>query len=434
VDHPSSKLHVNEGREALSTSGRENVPLPDCTIRHGAGRVFHQQFSVTFETPIVFSRNAFSVENTLVRDVLARREAAKRHRLAIFVDEGVGAAWPEIHGTIRSYAASHQASMEIVGDIVNVPGGERCKSGDSHVEEILRALHDRRIDRHSFAIAVGGGAVLDLVGYAAAIFHRGVRHVRFPTTVLAQGDSGIGVKNAVNAFHQKNLTGTFAPPWAVINDGAFIDRLPPSGKRDGMSEAVKVALIRDRTFFEWIENNAESLAVFDPKRLDELIERSAVLHMRQIAQGGDPFETGSSRPLDFGHWSAHKLEMLTGHAVSHGHAVAIGIALDARYSVLAGLLPAGEEDRVSRTLCALGFDLWHQGLRERGPSGRLAITDGLREFQEHLGGELTVTLLRGMGDGVDVHAMDHSLIEQAVNWLDQRHRQEKRNAARLASR
>jgi 3-dehydroquinate synthase len=225
------------------------------------------------------------------------------------------------------------------------------------------------------------------------------------------------------------LIGTFSPPWAVINDGSFIDRLPPSGKRDGMSEAVKVALIRDRTFFEWLEANAVLLAAFDPIRVDELIKQSAVLHLRQITQGGDPFETGSSRPLDFGHWSAHKLEMLTGHAVSHGQAVAIGIALDARYSVLAGLLSAGEDFRIYRTLSALGFDLWHEALRERGSVGQLAITDGLREFQEHLGGELNITLLRRVGEGVDVHAMDHSLIERAVDWLSERHEQEKADAA-----
>jgi 3-dehydroquinate synthase len=395
----------------------------------GSGYVFQQQLRVTFETPVIFSRNALAPENPRLRDVLSHREPAKRHRLAMFVDDGVGFAWPEITGMIHSYAASHEASMEIIGDIVIVPGGERCKTDGSYVEEILRALHERHIDRHSFAVAIGGGAVLDLVGYAAAIFHRGVRHIRFPTTVLAQGDSGIGVKNAVNAFRQKNLIGTFAPPWAVIIDGAFIDRLPPSGKRDGMSEAVKVALIRDRAFFEWIESHAPSLAVFDQGRLDELIERSAILHLRQITRGGDPFETGSSRPLDFGHWSAHKLEMMTGHAVSHGHAVAIGIALDARYSVLAGLLPAGQDERVCRTLSALGFDLWNDGLRERGPRGDLAITDGLREFQEHLGGELTVTLLRSVGEGIDVHALDHALIERAVNWLDQRRAREKGHAA-----
>ena len=108
-----------------------------------------------------------------------------------------------------------------------------------------------------------------------------------------------------------------------------------------MAEAVKVALIRDGAFFEWLEEKAEALALFTSEPLDRLIRHCAVLHMRQIAHGGDPFERGSVRPLDFGHWAAHKLEALSHYELRHGEAVAIGIALDTRYSVLAGLLPRG---------------------------------------------------------------------------------------------
>ena len=220
---------------------------------------------------------------------------------------------------------------------------------------MLRDLAPRSIDRQSFALAVGGGAVLDAVGFAAAIFHRGVRHIRCPTTVLAQADSGVGVKNAINAFGLKNLLGTFAPPFAVINDSAFLDKLPARDKRAGIAEAVKVALIRDADFFTWLEAEAEALARFAPNVLDTLVRRCALLHMRQIAHGGDPFEMGSARPLDYGHWAAHKLEMLTRNALRHGEAVAIGIALDARYSVLAGLLPEGEELRIAQAAGTAGF-------------------------------------------------------------------------------
>ena len=144
------------------------------------------------------------------------------------------------------------------------------------------------------------------------------------------------MKNAINAFGFKNLLGTFAPPFAVINDFAFLDILPEREKRGGMAEAVKVALIRDADFFAWLEREADALARFQPNALDTLVQRCARRHMHQIAHGGDPFETGSARPLDYGHWSAHKLEGLTRHALRHGEAVAIGVALDARYSVLAG--------------------------------------------------------------------------------------------------
>jgi 3-dehydroquinate synthase len=147
------------------------------------------------------------------------------------------------------------------------------------------------------------------------------------------------------------------------------------------------------------------------------VRRCGMLHLRQITHGGDPFETGSARPLDYGHWSAHKLEMLTRNALRHGEAVAIGIALDTRYSVLAGLLPDGEDRRVVRLLEKLGFRLWDDALDLRDEKRRRRVLAGLADFQEHLGGELTVTLLEGIGRGLEVHAMDEKLIEQAIRWL-----------------
>jgi 3-dehydroquinate synthase len=238
--------------------------------------------------------------------------------------------------------------------------------------------------------------------------------------VLAQDDSGVGVKNAINAFGFKNLLGTFAPPFAVINDSAFLGTLSDRDRRGGLAEGVKVALIRDADFFRWLESACEALAHFEPRSLDELVRRCAGLHMHQIAHGGDPFETGSARPLDFGHWSAHKLEALTRHDLRHGEAVAIGIALDTRYSVLCGLLPEEDGDRVHRLLAGLGFRLWHDALELREDSGRRRVLAGLAEFQEHLGGELTVTLIEGLGRGVEVHEMNEAVVEHALQWLKAR--------------
>src|SRR5215471_1052957 len=374
---------------------------------------FAQTFSIRYDYPVHFTRDLFDPRNPCLGQVLMPAPLARPRRLAVFIDEGVTLAWPQLAGRIADYAAAHAAAMELVGDIVVIPGGEAIKNQHDCVEAILRDLSARHIDRQSYALAIGGGAVLDAVGFAAAIFHRGVRHIRCPTTVLAQSDSGVGVKNAINAFGLKNLLGTFAPPFAVINDQTFLDVLPARDKRAGMAEAVKVALIRDGAFFDWIEREAAVLAAFEPNALKTLVRRCARLHMRQIACGGDPFESGSARPLDFGHWSAHKLETLTHHTLRHGEAVAIGIALDSRYSVLAGLLPEGEDTHIVRLLEALDL---------RDGSGRRRIIAGIGDFQEHLGGELPVTLLAAIGHGVEVHAMDEELIERAIGWLKRRDR------------
>lgn len=348
--------------------------------------------------------------------MIADRAAGARNLMAFVVDEGVMREMPDLKRRIATYLDAWP-SLVLAGPIVTIAGGEAAKNDPALVVELQQRFVDYGLDRHSYVVCIGGGAALDLVGYAAATTHRGIRHIRVPTTVLAQNDSGVGVKNGINAFGMKNMLGTFAPPYAVINDSVFIDILPGRDKRAGMAEAVKVALIRDRSFFEWLEDKAEALALFASEPLDKLIRHCALLHMRQIAHGGDPFERGSVRPLDFGHWAAHKMEVLSDYELRHGEAVAIGIALDTRYSVLAGLLPAGEDVRVFRLLERLGFSLWHDACDLRDDARQRLLLKGLEEFREHLGGNLTITLLSELGTGVEVHTMDQKLIGEALDWL-----------------
>ena len=378
-----------------------------------------QRFSVPYDYPVAFTRGLFRPDNPLFADMLSRREADKRHRVIFYVDGGIAKARPGLLDQIRAYAEFHGDRMDLL-DIVPVPGGEKIKTELTWIEEIQDTVHRRGIDRHSYVVAIGGGAVLDAVGLAAATAHRGVRHIRVPTTVLSQNDSGVGVKNAVNLKGYKNFIGTFAPPWAVLNDFDYLDDLPPRERIAGLSEAVKVALIRDREFYEWLEANADALITFDRAAEEFMIRRSAELHMRQIAHGGDPFEMGSARPLDFGHWAAHKLEALTHNHVRHGEAVAIGIALDTRYSVLTGLLPEGADERVAALLEHLGLRIFHPALLRAGDDGRPLILKGLDEFREHLGGELTITLLKDLGVGHEVHEMDAEKVLEAMHWLRDR--------------
>jgi 3-dehydroquinate synthase len=376
-----------------------------------------QRFAVTYEYPVHFTEHALAPDNPILADCISGKEPSRRHRVVFVIDDGVAAAAPAILDDIRAYAARHAATIELAATPRLISGGERAKNDPSLVETLQRELVELRIDRHAFIIAIGGGAVLDLAGFVAATLHRGIRHIRMPTTVLAQDDSGVGVKNGVNAFGIKNLVGCFAPPFAVINDFAFLERLDPRDRIAGMAEAVKVALIRDAGFFAWIEAEADALAVGAAKPLRHLIRRCAELHMRQIAHGGDPFEMGSARPLDYGHWAAHKLEALTEHALRHGEAVSIGMALDARYAVAIGLLEAGAETRICRLLQRLGLPIFDAALSRRLPDGELAVLAGLREFREHLGGELTITLLERIGRGVEVHSMDEAAIAEAIRWL-----------------
>ncbi|MFN9024802.1 MAG: 3-dehydroquinate synthase, partial [Akkermansiaceae bacterium] len=271
--------------------------------------------------------------------------------------------------------------------------------------------------RHSYVIAIGGGAFLDAVGYAVATAHRGLRLVRFPTTTLSQDDSGVGVKNAINAFGKKNWIGTFSVPFAVINDFKLLESQDPESSISGLIEAIKVALVKDGEFFQWIEANVTALSHLEREPFEECIKRSALLHARHIALGGDPFETGSSRPLDFGHWAAHKMEALTNYELSHAEAVAVGLALDTMYSQKIGFLSEENAERIINVLINLGLKTYHPALDWADAKGNRRVLAGLDEFREHLGGELTVLLLSDLGKGVDVHEFNTTILEQSIEQL-----------------
>ena len=392
-----------------------------------------QSFTVRFEFPVVFTENLLHLTNPVFRESLARSaEPNKRHRFVAFVDGGLAHARPTLGDEIAAYAAEHAEAMEMVGGIVVTPPGEAAKNDLALVRRYQAILMDRKIDRHSYVVAFGGGAVLDAIGFVAATCHRGVRMIRVPTTTLAQNDAGVGVKNGVNLFASKNFMGSFAPPAAVLNDVAMLDTLNERDKRAGLAEAIKVALIRSPDFFEWIEAHVDELRRFERRTMADQIRRCAELHMAHISRGGDPFERGSARPLDFGHWSAHKLETLTNHQLRHGEAVAIGIALDTIYSVGIGLLSAEKGERVLNALESVGFDLWTDALEWTEASGKLCILGGLSDFQEHLGGELTITVLRDLGVGREVHHMNDQEIISAIEQLKaRREREHKRSWAEV---
>jgi 3-dehydroquinate synthase len=376
-----------------------------------------QRVTVPFEYPVTFTRDAFAGLNPALLDALTRKEPARLHRALVVVDRGVAEAQPQLVGRITAHFAAHADRVSLAAPPVVIVGGEEVKTAPEHLTRMLQLMHDLRLDRHAFVIVVGGGAVLDMVGYAAAITHRGVRVVRLPTTVLSQADSGVGVKNGVNAFGKKNYLGTFAPPYAVINDEQLLESLSARDRISGMAEAVKVALVRDAQFFTWLGRRADALRRGDDAAdLRHLVRTSAELHLNHIATSGDPFELGSARPLDFGHWAAHKLETLTAHRLRHGEAVAIGMALDALYSASAALADASLAAEVIDTLERLGFELWDDELENP------ELFDGIDEFREHLGGELTVTLLESAGRGLEVHELRRDLVEHARDALRTRAR------------
>ena len=372
------------------------------------------RFEVPFEFQVFFTEGVFDPDNDLLREVL-RSGHERRERLLVVIDESVTAAMPKLTDELTAYVAG--TNVDLVCPPVVFAGGEALKNQAAAVSDLHGLIERHKLSRHSFVAAIGGGALLDVVGFAAATAHRGVRHIRFPTTTLSQADGGVGVKNAINAFGKKNFIGAFAPPFAVINDSRFLETLPRSAKAAGYIEAVKVGLIRDADFFFEIEKMVEALNRFEPAAMQRVIRRCAELHVKHIAESGDPFERGSARPLDFGHWAAHKLEQLSSFRLSHGEAVAIGIALDVVYSREAGYLDNADAERILALMHQLGFPAFASEMLQVD-----ALLVGLDEFREHLGGELTITLLKGIGSGFEVHEISRASVGRAIEKLREHHR------------
>ena len=362
-------------------------------------------------------------------------------RCVAFVDSGVAQSWPNLqHQLADAFAAlqttplksapntahaetnpqlQHSAVAETaatlppsLAHVETIPGGEACKDGLKFAERVAKICFDHGVNRHGAVIAIGGGAVLDAVGFGAAIAHRGVRMIRIPTTTLAQDDSAMGVKCGVNMYGQKNALGCFTSPWAILCDEHFLSTLPIEHFLGGFSEVVKIALLKDAPLFEQLEICASNILVRDMKVATPILRRSAWLHREHILNGGDPFEVGSARPLDHGHWSAHRLEVLSQFAVPHGQAVSIGIALDACLAVEMRLLDASVAKRILRLLQSLQLPIWHPILEADNQ-----LFAGLEQFRQHLGGNFAIPLLNAIGSSREVTRISAEDLRKSIITL-----------------
>lgn len=379
--------------------------------------VYEQSFIVPFDYPVHFAHGAFAPESDLLASVLDRRGGERPHKLMVVIDDGVAAAHPGLAADIESNVRRRQDLVRLVDAPQVVAGGEHAKNGWGGVRRIMESLGRRHMCRQSAVLAIGGGSLLDMVGFGVSLVHRGLRMVRAPSTVLSQCDGGVGVKTAMNEHDAKNYAGTFAPPFAVINDAMLLPTLPQAHWIGGVAEAFKVAIIGDAGFLADLAAAAPRLRERDLDAMEEVVRRCSILHLKHIREAGDPFEMGSSRPLDFGHWSAHQIELMSGFSIGHGQAVSMGVALDTAYAAQTGLIPEAEARRIVGALVECGLPVWDECMERRDAHGEPELFAGLDRFREHLGGRLTLAMPGPVGKRIEIHDVDRRIMAGAIATL-----------------
>jgi 3-dehydroquinate synthase len=349
-----------------------------------------EEASSAITVPVPLGDRAYDilVGRGLIETAGARIAGLNARAAAIVTDEHVGPL----------YAQALASSLQAHGlrtSVVTLPPGEATKSYAS-LEQVCDAVLEARIERGDLVVALGGGVMGDLAGFAAAVVRRGVRFVQVPTTLLSQVDSSVGGKTGINSRHGKNLVGAFHQPSLVLADTALLDTLPVREMRAGYAEVVKYGLIDDARFFDWCEKNWRGIFSGGPER-DEAVAQSCRAKAAVVVR--DEHENGDRALLNLGHTFGHALERITRYdstRLVHGEGVAIGLTLAFRFSAALGLCPQADAERVEAHLAEVGLPT--RLAHVPGGCGTVdELLDAMAQDKKVKGGALTFILARGIG-------------------------------------
>lgn len=361
-----------------------------------------------------FSKDCLSPQNGDLAELLRSREPFRRQRAVFVVDAGLAAVQPRAVEAAAAYADSHKANIVAACPPIVVEGGETVKSRPEICDWLRARFVGAGLDSQSHVVVIGGGALLDAAGFAAATLRRAPRVTRVPTTLLAQASGALSPRCAVNALGRKDALAAFQAPFGVLLDPKFLSPLPDREKRAGLAEIIRTALCGDADFFHWIADHQKQLANLDKRTLETAARWSARLHW-EAASDADPFDEGRARPLDFGRWAALRLEAEAGGELLHGEALAVGTAVDLLLSVLLTGLPPEAARAALEVVAGCGLPLWHGALGFADADGAPALVSALAEFA--LGGTPSVPLLRGLGRAEPCIAVNAEATAAAIEAL-----------------
>lgn len=336
----------------------------------------------------------------LMAELGARLAPLAQGRTVVITDETVAA----LHG--KTALASLRAAG-VHGRLLTVPPGEGSKSF-AELERVIDRMLAFQLDRRDVVVALGGGVVGDLAGLAAALFMRGIDFVQVPTTLLAQVDSSVGGKTAIDTPRGKNLVGAFHQPRLVLADIDVLGTLPERQLRSGWAEVLKHGLICDAGFLDWLAGAGAGGATGDPAALERAVVRS--VEIKSAIVGEDEREAGRRAVLNLGHTFGHAIEAELGFdetTVTHGEAVALGCALAFRFSAAQRLCPAKDAGRVDAVLAAAGLPT---RLDQAGAFRRSALVKRMAGDKKAEGGRLTLVLARAVGDAFVAKDVDSAAV------------------------
>jgi 3-dehydroquinate synthase len=355
--------------------------------------------SAMITVPVNLAARSYNVliGRDILDDALSQvPELFPRHRTLIVTDENVA----PLH---LSALTGSLDKIGIKADCFILKPGEASKSFDS-LEKLVDAFLEHSLERNETVIALGGGVIGDLVGFAASITKRGINFIQIPTTLLAQIDSSVGGKTGINTRHGKNFVGSFHQPRLVIADQTLLDSLPKREQVAGYAEIIKAAFIGDAQMFERLENY--ETAVFSEPHLSHAIAAAVAFKAKIVAD--DEREQGTRALLNLGHTFAHAFEAEAPRdAVRHGEAVAAGLALAFQYSVHLGVCPDRDAQRVVRHLNTVGLPDGPLALRHSSWSAR-ALVARMRDDKKNQNGQITLVLARGIGSAYIHYATDET--------------------------
>ncbi|MCI5046182.1 MAG: 3-dehydroquinate synthase [Aquisalinus sp.] len=327
----------------------------------------------------------------------------RRDRVVIITDENVGALY-------LAPLSQAFASSGIKVDAITLPPGEQTKSFEQ-LEQLCNALIELKVERNDLIVALGGGVIGDITGFAASILRRGCRFVQIPTTLLAQVDSSVGGKTAINAKGGKNLIGAFHQPVLVLADIDILASLPPRELRAGYAEVVKYGLLGDASFFEWLEENGPALLSGGPAQMSFAVKRSVEAKARIVE--ADEKEAGQRALLNLGHTFGHAFEAETGYSqkLLHGEAVALGMVMAFDYSVVHGFCSPDHAVRVRAHLETTGLPVSPRQINDFDASASKLMTH-IWQDKKVSAGKLTFILAREIGQAFIANDVDPVHLEE----------------------